>query len=384
MTRETHMENEAENKEPAALEERLHSRLSTVRPLNQETMDLAWKRWDNIGKPLRSLGLLEKNLVKIAGIQETARPSIKKRALIAMCADNGVVAEGVTQTGWEVTAAVAQNMAADASSVAVMSDVAGVKVFPVDIGMVTEGEILTGVPEEEEPVPYRTLLSRKIRRATRNFAMEPAMTKEEALRAILVGMELAGNLKRQGYEILATGEMGIGNTTTSSAVAAALLKEPVEKMTGKGAGLSNEGLKTKIRVIEEALDRYAKEMTDPLEILRHVGGYDIAGLTGVFLGGAVYRIPVLIDGFISSAAALLAKEILPAAVDFMIASHVSKEPAGKLVLDTLGLSPMLCCEMCLGEGTGAVASLPVLDMGFTVYEKMATFEDIQVEQYKPL
>ena len=134
MTRETHMENEAENKEPALLEERLHSRLSTVRPLNQETMDLAWKRWDNIGKPLRSLGLLEKNLVKIAGIQETARPSIKKRALIAMCADNGVVAEGVTQTGWEVTAAVAQNMAADASSVAVMSDVAGVKVFPVDIG----------------------------------------------------------------------------------------------------------------------------------------------------------------------------------------------------------------------------------------------------------
>ena len=210
------------------------------------------------------------------------------------------------------------------------------------------------------------------------------MTKEEALRAILVGMELAGNLKRQGYEILATGEMGIGNTTTSSAVAAALLKEPVEKMTGKGAGLSKEGLKTKIRVIEEALDRYAKEMTDPLEILRHVGGYDIAGLTGVFLGGAVYRIPVLIDGFISSAAALLAKEILPAAVDFMIASHVSKEPAGKLLLDTLGLSPMLCCEMCLGEGTGAVASLPVLDMGFTVYEKMATFEDIQVEQYKPL
>lgn len=384
MTRETHMENEAENKEPAVLEERLHSRLSTVRPLNQETMDLAWKRWDNIGKPLRSLGLLEKNLVKIAGIQETARPSIKKRALIAMCADNGVVAEGVTQTGWEVTAAVAQNMAADASSVAVMSDVAGVKVFPVDIGMVTEGELLTGVPEEEEPVPYRTLLSRKIRRATRNFAMEPAMTKEETLRAILVGMELAGNLKRQGYEILATGEMGIGNTTTSSAVAAALLKEPVEKMTGKGAGLSNEGLKTKIRVIEEALDRYAKEMTDPLEILRHVGGYDIAGLTGVFLGGAVYRIPVLIDGFISSAAALLAKEILPAAVDFMIASHVSKEPAGKLLLDTLGLSPMLCCEMCLGEGTGAVASLPVLDMGFTVYEKMATFEDIQVEQYKPL
>lgn len=381
MTQEVRNE---ENKELAALEERLERRLSAVRPLDQEAMELAWKRWDNIGKPLRSLGLLEKNLVKIAGIQETARPSIKKRALIAMCADNGVVAEGVTQTGWEVTAAVAQNMATDASSVTVMSDVAGVKVFPVDIGMVTEGEILTGVPEEDEPVPYRTLLSRKIRRAARNFAKEPAMTKEETLRAILVGMELAGNLKRQGYEILATGEMGIGNTTTSSAVAAALLKEPVEKMTGKGAGLSDEGLKTKIRVIEEALERYEQEMNDPMEILRHVGGYDIAGLTGVFLGGAVYRIPVLIDGFISSTAALLAKELLPAAADFMIASHVSKEPAGKLVLDALGLAPMLCCEMCLGEGTGAVASLPVLDMGFTVYEQMATFEDIQVEQYKPL
>ncbi|MCI8551087.1 MAG: nicotinate-nucleotide--dimethylbenzimidazole phosphoribosyltransferase [Lachnospiraceae bacterium] len=366
------------------LKERLKERLSLVRGLDEEVMGQTEKRWDSIAKPLKSLGLLEKNVTKIAGISGSVKPQIGKRALIAMCADNGVVEEGVTQTGAEVTAIVAQNMAHGSTTVTVMAEAAGVDVFPVDIGMVTEGICLSGVPEEKEEIKPRTLLLRKVGRGTKNFAKEPAMGKEEALRAILVGMELAGRLKSQGYEILATGEMGIGNTTTSSAVASVLLDEPVEKMTGKGAGLSDAGLQRKISVIQHALEQLKPDRECPLDVLSKVGGYDIAGLTGVFLGGAVYRIPVLVDGFISSVAALLAVRLLPEAKDFMVASHISKEPAGGLVLSALDLSPMLCCEMCLGEGTGAVAGLSALDMGFTVYHSMATFDDIQVEQYQPL
>ena len=366
------------------LEDHLGEHLMLVKGLDKEIVEKAETRWDTIAKPLRSLGLLEKNLTKIAGITGTLRPQIRKRALIAMCADNGVIEEGVTQTGNEVTAIVARNMAEGSTAVTVMAQAAGVDIFPVDIGMVTEGDCIEGIPEETEEIKPRTLLNRKIRRGTRNFAKEPAMDRVEALRAILVGVKLVGQLKAQGYDIIATGEMGIGNTTTSSAMAAALLHHPVEKMTGKGAGLSNEGFDRKIRVIKTALVERDVMPGDPMDVLCKVGGYDIAGLAGVFLGGAIYRIPVVIDGFISSVAALLAEKLLPHTTDFMIASHVSKEPAGALVLEALGLKPMLCCEMCLGEGTGAMAAMPVLDMAFTVYDTMATFDDMQVEQYKPL
>ena len=366
------------------LEDRVSGLLMKAEPLCKEAMDETEKRWDHIAKPLKSLGILEKNVTKIAGITGNSRVEIGKRALIAMCADNGVVEEGVTQTGNEVTAIVAENMAVGSTTVTVMADAAGVDVFPVDIGMVTEGECISGIPEEKEEIRPRTLLPRKISKGTRNLAKEEAMTREEALRAILVGIELAGRLKAQGYQILTTGEMGIGNTTTSSAVAAAFLSQPVESMTGKGAGLSNEGLQNKINVIKKALEIHKPNTKDSIDLLCKVGGYDIAGLMGVFLGGAVYRIPVMIDGFISSVAAMLAKNLLPLSVDYMLASHSSKEPAAQLVLDELGLKPMLCCEMCLGEGTGAMAALPVLDMGLTVYNTMATFDDINVEQYQPL
>ena len=366
------------------LMERLNAHLASVRPLDQKAVLETETRWDTIAKPLKSLGVLEKNVTKLSGIAGTSRPRVKKRALIAMCADNGVIDEGVTQTGNSVTAIVARNMAEGSTTVTVMAQAAGVDVFPVDIGMATEGPLMEELPDEHTPVAPRTLLNRKLRRATRNLAKEPAMTKKEALMGILSGLELAGQLKRQGYELLATGEMGIGNTTTSSAVAAVLLSQPVERMTGKGAGLSDQGLLHKIQVIKDALVFHKPDQNDPLDVLCKAGGYDIAGLAGVFLGGAVYRIPVMLDGFISSVSALLAAAILPAAKDFMIASHVSKEPAGGLVLEAMGLTPMLCCEMCLGEGTGAMAALPVLDMGLTVYDTMATFDDMQVEQYKPL
>ena len=288
-----------------------------------------------------------------------------------MCADNGVVEEGVTQTGQEVTALVTENMSTGDTSVCRMSHVAGADVIPVDIGVA-------------RPVKGGKIRQKNIRRGTANMTQGPAMTREEAERAILTGVELVGELKEQGYRLLATGEMGIGNTTTSSAVACVLLDQPAVTMTGRGAGLSDAGLRRKIAAIERAVAVNAPDPGDPLDVLAKVGGLDLAGLAGVFLGGAACRLPVLVDGFISSVAALIAARLCPAAVDYMLGSHASQEPAGTLVLEALGLTPFLYAGMCLGEGTGAVAVMPLLDMGLAVYREMCTFEATNIEAYQPL
>lgn len=342
-----------------------------IQPVDRESMRLAQAHWMTVAKPLFSLGKLEDVVIRMAGIKRTPDYELKKKGLIIMCADNGVVKEGVTQTGQEVTAIVADNFTKNAASTSIMAQVAGVDLFPVDIGMAVD-------------VPSVTKPEQKILYGTRNFAVEPAMTREEAWRAVQVGISLVQELKEKGYEILATGEMGIGNTTTSSAVVAVLTGKPVEQVTGKGAGLTSEGLERKIRVIQDAIALHRPDPQDALDVLSKVGGLDIAGLAGVFLGGAVYGIPVVIDGFISEAAALSAARMVPAAAEYMIPSHVSKEPAGQMLLDELGLSPFLTCDMCLGEGSGAVAVMPLLEMGLQVYRQMSTFEEIKVEQYEVL
>ena len=340
-----------------------------VRPLDGAAMDTARRRWDAIAKPLHSLGLLEDAVVKIAGITGSADVTLNKRAVIMMCADNGVVAEGVTQTGQEVTAIVAENAARGDSSVCRMARVAGADVFVVDVGVARP---LSG-----------SVLQRNIRRGTRNIAQEPAMTAEEAMAAILTGVDLVREKKDEGYGILALGEMGIGNTTTSSAVTAKLLGAPVETMTGRGAGLSDAGLSRKRAAITRALAINEPLMTDAFSVLRCLGGLDIAALSGVCIGGALYRVPILLDGFISAAAALAAAGMCPAVKDHLLASHVSKEPASTLVLDALGLQPLIHAEMCIGEGTGAVAALPLLDMALAVYGEMRTFDEIDVAAYTP-
>ena len=208
--------------------------------------------------------------------------------------------------------------------------------------------------------------------------------KEEAVKALEVGIRLVGELKEKGYRLIATGEMGIGNTTTSSAVAASLLGVTEEEMTGRGAGLSSAGLEKKISVIRDAIERWDLTKADPLTVLSHVGGFDIAGICGMFLGGAYFHVPVLIDGFISSVGALLATRLAPASVSYMIASHVSKEPAAHRILNEIGLTPALHASMCLGEGSGAVAVFPLIEMAADIYHKMSTFEQIQVEAYQEL
>ena len=345
--------------------------VSQIKPADQGVMAAARAHWDTVAHPLNSLGLLEDAVVRIAGASGTAAVDITKRAVVAMCADNGVVAEGVTQYGQDVTAIIAENMGRGTSSVCRMGRVAGADVVPVDIGVAV-------------PVTVGKILQRNIRRGTADLAVEPAMSRAECERAILVGVEVVKDLVDQGYRLLATGEMGIGNTTTSAAVASVLLGREAEEVTGRGAGLSTEGLRRKVDAIRRGIAVNRPDASDPVDTVSKVGGLDIAGLMGVFLGGALYHVPVLIDGFISSVSALAAARLCPAALDYMLASHASNEPAGKMVLEALGLEPFLYARMCLGEGTGAVAVIPLLDMALAMYREMSSFSDINIDAYEHL
>ena len=345
--------------------------VSQIKPADQGAIAAARAHWDTVAHPLNSLGLLEDAVVRIAGASGTAAVDITKRAVVAMCADNGVVAEGVTQSGQDVTAIIAENMGRGTSSVCRMGRVAGADVVPVDIGVAV-------------PVTVGKILQRNIRRGTADLAVEPAMSRAECERAILVGVEVVKDLVDQGYRLLATGEMGIGNTTTSAAVASVLLGREAEEVTGRGAGLSTEGLRRNVDAIRRGIAVNRPDASDPVDTVSKVGGLDIAGLMGVFLGGALYHVPVLIDGFISSVSALAAARLCPAALDYMLASHASNEPAGKMVLEALGLEPFLYARMCLGEGTGAVAVIPLLDMALAMYREMSSFSDINIDAYEHL
>ena len=342
--------------------------IEKIEPLDETYRKKSAKKWNSIAKPLHSLGKLEEDVMKIAGMIRDENVRIDKKALLIMCADNGVVAEGVTQTGQEVTAIVAENFLRGDTSAAIMCKSAGVDICPVDVGMVIDTKVSV----------------RKCSYGTKDILKGPAMTRAQAEETILTGIQLVQEKKNEGYQILATGEMGIGNTTTSSAVSSVLLGVSAEVMTGRGAGLTSAGLDRKIQVIRQAIEKNKPDPSDPVDVLSKVGGYDLAGLIGIFLGGAIYHIPIVIDGFISAVAALLAVRICEYAKDYMIASHVSKEPGMHLVLKELGLSPALTCDMCLGEGTGAVAFLPVLSMAVDVYQKMSTFSDIEIADYEEL
>ena len=345
--------------------------LSMIRPADQAAMAAAAAHWDTVAHPLHSLGLLEDAVVRMAGALGTADVRIEKRAVVAMCADNGVVAEGVTQSGQEVTAIVAENMSRGTSSVCCMAKTADVRVVPVDIGMASD---VTG----------HNILQKSVRRGTANLAVGPAMSRAECETAILHGVDVVRALHREGYDLIATGEMGIGNTTTSAALVSVLLGQDPETVTGRGAGLSSEGLRKKVDAIRRGIAVNQPNPQDPIDVIAKVGGLDIAGLVGVFLGGALYHVPILIDGLISSVAALSATRLCPAVKGYMVASHVSNEPAGRLVMEALGLEAPIHAKMALGEGTGAVALIPLLDMALNLYHSMCSFEEYQIDAYVPL
>jgi len=333
-----------------------------IRGLDNKAIKESEEHWLSIAKPLFSLGKFEKIITRISGIKGSVYYNIDKKALIVMCSDNGVVEEGVTQTGRNMTAVVAENFAKGMTSASIMSQIAGVDVFPVDIGMASD-------------VPDVTNSDIKIAYGTKNMAKEAAMTRTQAISAIECGINKVIELKKNGYNIIATGEMGIGNTTTSSAVISVLLDILPEKVTGKGAGLTAKGLERKIEVIKKAIEINKPDKNDAIDVLAKVGGFDIAAIAGIFIGGALCRIPIIVDGFISAVGAVIAKKIAPLSQGYMIASHISKEPAGGIVLNELGLSPVISADMCLGEGTGAVALFPLIDMAYAVYSKMYTFQN---------
>lgn len=353
-----------------------------------------------MAKPIDGMGRFEEILSRIGAIQGNTIPKVAKSRVIVCCADNGIVEEGVSQCGQEVTAVCAENIANGRSSVAVMASQAGIDVLCVDVGIATDRP-LCGVRNE------------KIRMGTANFLKEPAMTEDEAQKAIEIGMNLVRESLEEGYEILGIGEMGIGNTTTSSVVTAGLLHLTDEAVAGRGAGLDRKGLLRKREVIWQALQKYGlltewENLSDEvakvgivldkkvigeelsldrkreraMNVLATVGGLDIACLAGICLGGAKYQVPIVLDGFISLAAALVACQIEPLTREYLIPSHSGKEPAVKAIESELGLAPVIYARMAVGEGTGAVMMLQLLRMANAVLEKSVSFEATGIEKYE--
>ena len=350
-------------------ETKLNELLACIAPPDEAARAAAHAHWAGLAKPLGGLGALEAMLEDAAALTGSARLDFSRRAVVVLCADNGVVAQGVSQTGQEVTRAVAENLAARRTSVCQMARTAHCDVVPVDMGIAGE------------PVPG--VRNCRIAAGTSDFTQGPAMSRSQAVQAIGEGIALVQELAEDGYRLIATGEMGIGNTTTSSAVAAVLLGQPVELMTGRGAGLSDEGLARKVDAICRGILCNEPNPEDALDVLAKLSGFDIAGLCGVFLGGALEGVPVLMDGFISGVAALCAVRLCPAAAKAVFASHCSAEPAAKLVLEALGKTPLITAGLHLGEGTGAVASIPLWDMALAVYSGCYSFTESGITPYTP-
>ena len=347
-----------------------------IEKLDKKLYKAVQDKWDLVAKPLNGLGDFEKIFDRIGAISGTTDIDIRKKLIISMCADNGVVEEGVSQSGQEVTAIVSGFMAKMQSSVGKMAKVAGSDVWAVDVG-INSREKIEGMIDE------------KVAYGTANFLKQPAMTEEEALAAIEVGIKMVSKAVEAGYKIIGTGEMGIGNTTTSSALTAILTGARVSEVTGRGAGLDDTGLVRKREVICQAIEKYGFEegkiysgADDAFKALCCVGGLDIAGLVGVFIGGGIYHVPIVIDGVISAVSALVASEIIPNVKEYMIASHSSREPAAQEIMVRLGITPVINAGLALGEGTGAVMMFGLLDMAFSLYNSQTTFDEMQIDQYE--
>lgn len=328
----------------------------------------AKRKWDCVAKPIGSLGLLETALMRVCAAQRRLVPVLEPRAVAVFCADNGIICEGVTQTGSEVTAIVADNICKGQANINMMARCARCDVVAVDVGMCS-------------PIANPALINCSSARGTANFAQGPAMTMDQLFNALNAGCMVSERLVRGGYSLLACGEMGIGNTSAASAVSAVLLDIDVEMVTGPGAGLNADGLRRKIAAVKQGIKINCPDRDNIYDVLSKVGSFDIAAMTGFMIACAAQNVPVIIDGCISAAAALCAVRLCPAVRSYLIASHVSDEPAGKLLLKELELDAPITAGMRLGEGTGAVAFMPLLDMAFAVYTQAASFESSGVIPY---
>ncbi|HNR04561.1 MAG TPA: nicotinate-nucleotide--dimethylbenzimidazole phosphoribosyltransferase [Bacillota bacterium] len=337
-----------------------------IRPSYEESKKEAAERLDKLVKPIGSLGKLEDIAVKISGITGKQKNSFEKKVTIIMASDNGVAEEGVSAAPQAVTALMTINFLKGITGVCVLSKHAGADIRVVDIGVGSDLE-------------YPGLINRKVRKGTSNMAKGPAMSKEEAISAIETGIEMVSQLVKEGYNLFGTGEMGIGNTSTASAVAMAFLGCSAEEAVGKGVGLTEEGYASKKSVIERAISINKPDPYDPIDVLSKVGGFDIAGMTGCFLGAAYCRVPIVIDGFISAAAALAAYRINPLVRDYIIPSHLSAEPGYSLVINEIGLEPLLDLNMRLGEGSGCPLAFNIIEAAEAIISDMATFEEATIK-----
>lgn len=351
---------------------------TSVAPPDAAAFRAAKTRWDRASKPLDGLGEFETTICRLAAVERVAIPEICPRAAAIMCGDNGVVAEGVSQCGSEATYAVAVALGRGLSSASVLARSANVRVVPIDVGIARRGAI-PGVVDA------------KVAPGTRDFLREPAMTEEETLAAISVGIAAAERLTREGIRVVAAGEMGIGNTTTATAILCATLGVDVDATTGRGAGLDDAGLARKKRAIRAGLEKYAfgsvrRESRDEkeraFEILRTFGGLEIAALVGLTLGAATRGTPTILDGLVTSVAALLAETFAPGTREYLFASHAGREKGNRVALAKLGLTPAILGDMALGEGTGAIMLFPLLDMVLDFYKNASTFAEIRLKEYE--
>ncbi|MDF2890051.1 MAG: cobT [Clostridia bacterium] len=341
--------------------ELLNKTISGIKAADELAKSEAVRHMDSLIKPIGSLGTLEKIAVQLSGITGQRSNTFEKKCTIVMAADNGVHEEGVSSCPQEITAVQTINMTKGLTGICVLSQHAGAEVVIVDIGV--KGDLNAG-----------GIINKKISHGTRNMAKGPAMTREQAVKAFETGIEIVGELVSKGYKLFGTGEMGICNTSTSSAVLMALTDISVEQAVGKGAGLTDADYENKKRVIERALETNKPDSNDVLDVISKVGGYDIAGMAGCFLAAAYYRVPIVIDGFISTVAAFAAYKLNPLVKDYMFASHSSEEIGYKHAIQILGLEPMLNLHMRLGEGTGCPLAFNIIEASQAVVKNMATFE----------
>jgi nicotinate-nucleotide--dimethylbenzimidazole phosphoribosyltransferase len=342
--------------------------IKDIKPLDKKAMAAAQARQDLLTKPQGSLGMLEEISIRLAGIQSKDLPQIKNKVIIIMAGDHGVVAEKVGNWPQEVTTQMVTNFLSGGAGINVLTRHIGARVVIVDMGIASD------LPSSSK------LISRKIARGTQNIARGPAMTYEQAIRSIETGIEIVNDEIDRGLDIVGTGDMGIGNTTPSSAICAVITGNSPAQVTGRGTGITKVQLEHKTAVIEQAINVNRPERSDPVDVLAKVGGFEIGGLAGVMLGGAARSVPIVIDGFISGAAALIAVSLAPNLKDYLFAAHVSAEKGHRILLRHLGLTPLLDLNMRLGEGTGAALAIYLAEASVKILSEMATFGEAGVSE----
>jgi len=343
----------------------IDSTIASIRQLDSESMDRARFRLDSLTKPKGSLGVLETISVRLAGIYR-GKLSPEKKTVIVMAGDHGIATQGVSAYPQEVTSQMVRNFLNGGAAINVLARLTKARVVVVDMGTLCETE------------PHENLYIKRIRAGTNNIAIGQAMARKEALECIEAGIEIVSREIRLGARVIATGEMGIGNTSASAAIFSVLSGKKAEYVVGTGTGISSEALAKKIKLVNQAVTVNDPDPRDPVDVLAKVGGLEIGGMTGVILGAASLGVPVVVDGYVSGAAAMLAMELAPLSRDYLFFSHLSAEAGHKLMLEWLGVKPLLQLDMRLGEGTGAVLAFPLLDAAVRVYEEMATFDEAKI------